>query len=235
MISETRRLAAMRVTHFLTGIVLLAIVSSISGVKIQCMYEQMAWGTTNVGIFYTCRGTVISWENPKVVTEITGYHFPGKKNADVTAINIGGSLLLSTVPRGIETFFPYLQVFQWKPTNEVYGNITTVDSSIFKPFPNLLIIAIQYNKLKNLDGNLFQYTRKVKELYLGGNLLEHAGYDLLTGLNDLVYVQIHGNTCINFVANSPQTIKDLKAQLPIKCPPLGITTVMPATKKSIKK
>lgn len=182
-----------------------------SAVEIQCEYRNLTW---TVGTFYSCWATVVSVANPTIVTDITGTHVAGKTNADVKAFYTSSHKILTKIPSGIESFFPNLEVFEW-----TFGNISTIDSNTFTPWPNLLRIDLGWNKIVSLDGNLFQYTRKLQLIFLNLNSLEHVGHDLLTFLTDLTWVSFSSNPCINMNADTPQKLRELRTQLPIQCPP----------------
>lgn len=122
--------------------------------------------------------------------------------------------ILTTIPNGIGNFFANLESFHWWA-----GNISSVDSSTFRPFPNLLSIQLGDNRIVAVDGDLFQFTLKLQRIYFSGNLLRHVGHDLLTGLADLTYARFESNSCINAIAETPQQIQELSLQLAVQCPP----------------
>lgn len=161
-----------------------------------------------------------------MVTKIKGIHRKPRTNANVTAFLINdprkkGLKTLSTIPNGIEKFFPQIQIFWW-----VLGNISTIDSTTFKPWPHLIIINLEYNKLTTLDGNLFQHTRKLRRIYFTNNSLQHVGLDLLTGLTKLERLRFLGNPCINSEAYTPQQISEIERQLRTNCPPLKLSATL---------
>lgn len=206
-----------------------------SSVKIECIYDTLSWADYNFGFFYLsvyrCFRVQISVENPASVTDISGKHMTGKKDADVNGLSIDGDYSsnirsLTTIPEGIEKFFTNLEVFDW-----VNGNISSIDASTLKPFPNLIRINLIGNKLVTLDADLFKNTQNLRWIYFYGNLLEHVGRDLLTGLAKLSIAWFHGNPCSTPItaADKPEQIEDLKAQLEIQCPPLAATLAPPTT------
>lgn len=190
-----------------------------SGVKIQCNYSMINWGTVD-GSLYTCRVTVTSVENPAIITEISGNHLPGKFYDDVRAFTTTHNVL-TAIPEGIQSFFANLEVFQWAS-----GNITAIDPSTFAPFPNLSIIHLSANKLVSIDGNLFQHTRGIREIYFRNNLLQHVGFVLPASLN---WVDFRSNPCVNNLATNQLDIQRLRATLPFQCPALATTLDPPTT------
>lgn len=220
MIEVCIKLFTMKAMRLFCSLALLATFTS--GVEIQCDFRIDNW--ENIGTLYTCRATVINMADPAAVTKISGIHLSDIGNADEKAFWILENKILSIVPNGIEKFFANLEALQWSS-----GNISSVDSSTFQPFPHLLHIDLGDNKLETLDGNLFQHTRKLRTIYLDTNSLRHIGHDLLADLTDLTYAYFQGNPCIDAAANTPQEIQDLNLQLPIQCPPSNITPDPPTT------
>lgn len=138
----------MRATWLFSILAILA--ASTLGVEIQCFY----WNTTRgFGFLYTCRATIINVDvaNPATVRNISGTHFEGKDHEDVKGFYTYSNYRnFTTIPTDIGNFFPNLEIFEWYE-----GNISSVDSSTFEPWPNLLVINLNGNKLVTLDGNLF--------------------------------------------------------------------------------
>lgn len=138
-----------------------------------------------------------------------------RNNGDVKSFDaIGGHEILTKIPSGIEMYFANLEAIHWTS-----GDISSIDSSTFKPFPDLILISLNLNKLVTLNGDLFQHTRKLQQFHVYKNLLKHVEDNLLAGLTDLSAVQFQLNPCIDVYAGTPQQIQELELQLPIQCPP----------------
>lgn len=211
----------MKVTELFGCFCLTFLAAFTSGVRIHCDFIISNW---HIGSVYGCDATVISLEDPARITEVSGTHWVEKNDADVKGFHIDGQNSLSIIPSGIQNFFFNLEAFQWWN-----GNISRIDSSTFASIPNLLSIHLFRNKLVTLDGDVFQNTRKLQRIYLQSNLLEHVGYDLLTGRTDLTYADFSSNPCIDVVATSSLQIQELSRQLLIQCPPTVTTTIAPPT------
>lgn len=220
----------MKAAQLLASLAFLAIVNINLGMDFRCTYKNVYW--SNVGSVYSCEASVRSSASPSRIDDIAGTHLQGKKHDDVKSFYIIKTISsLAIIPKGIENFFPNLEVFQW------YGGIIpAIDLSFFEPLPNLLHIDFMNNKIVKLDGNLFQFTRKLREINFSGNFLDQVGYDLLTGLNNLTRVYFQNNPCVDEYANTPEQIEDLNLQLPILCPhsvptptQSTVTTTQPAS------
>lgn len=204
-------------------IVLVALAAVTSAVEIHCEYRIRNW-TDDIGDLYSCDVIETSVEDLSTVTDISGTHLEGRNNSDVKGFWFQGHEIFATIPTGVENFFGNLEAIYWS-----YGNITSIDSSDFQPFPNLLFISVAYNKLVTLDSDLFQHTPKLRRLYLDVNLLEHVGHGLLTGLPDLWYANFVTNPCIDIRANTTEQMLELKTKLRIQCPPLATSPDPPTT------
>lgn len=214
VIEATHKSLTMKTLGLVISLALLATLTA--GVRIQCIYQNMNWA---VGDLYSCIGTVISTESPAIITEVSGFHLTGRNNSDVKGFDIVGHQILSTIPARIDSFFSNLEVFRW-----FIGNISTIDSSVFAPHPNLLLIILGSNNLVALDSDLFHHTRKLREIHFNHNKLQHVGHDLLAGLTDLTHATFISNPCISSWVNNSQQIQELNRQLPIQCPPLALAT-----------
>lgn len=217
----------MKSTKVLSCLTFISIFAFTCSVKIQCRYQVAEWF---IGKIYSCEATITSVENPSNVTEITGIHMDGQNDGSVKGVFVNGHRVLTGIPNGIEKFFPNLEAFQW-----FQGNLSTIGSSTFRPFPNLLSINVGDNQLVTLEGDLFQHTQKLRGIYFYVNSLAHVGHNLLTGLNNLTEAIFTANPCINAFAITPEEIRALNLQLPISCPPLNSTetTIQPETAPTI--
>lgn len=195
-------------------------------ISIQCNFDYYSWPI--IGLQYFCYHPVLSSDgNNGAILSVNGQHLSGKSNAVVKVIVVyGDPLQLSSMPGGIENFFPFLIGLQWRS-----GRLTTFTANDIKPFPGLQVLSINSNKLVSLDADLFQYTPKLKFVSFGDNQLANVGYNMLQGLNDLTSAYFYSNPCISVVAESSTSIEDLKLQLQIQCPPVGppITTTVSTT------
>lgn len=140
----------MRAIELFSSLAFLAALTS--GVKIQCDYFLL-----DFAYYYTCEETIISIDNPATATEISGNHLEGKGNVDVKVFLIGNRQILEAIPNGIGKFLPNVEIFSsWR------GNCSSVDSSVdssvFEHFSNLLSIELAFHRIVTLESDLFQHT-----------------------------------------------------------------------------
>lgn len=151
--------------------------------------------------------------------QVTGVHLSGKSNADVKGFHvISNHGQFNRILKGIEHFFPNLIGFSWQQ-----GNLSAISTDDFSVFPALQEIQFYNNRLVSLDGDLFRNTPKLIFIRFDYNHLEHVGFGLLDGLNNLTYAYFNGNPCIDMRATTPDAIQDLKLKLIDQCQPFVTT------------
>lgn len=198
----------------------LAAVANTHCLTVQCNFQNTAW--VQIGTQYTCRNPIINADgNLTHVLKVTGTHMSRRNNSDVKAFHASGYLpQLYRIPLSIEDFFPNLLHFGWQS-----GNITTVSSFDFRPFPDLESISVQQNKLVSLDGSLFSFNeRKLRHIDFSNNLLEVVGNSLLSNVNNLTSARFIGNKCVNMTAATRAEIQTLIYWFSLACPRPATTT-----------
>jgi hypothetical protein len=201
---------------FAAGIILVFFVSFGQSFYLDCEFKivNRAYDEN----FYECLSNTVVTGNSTTIEEVRGTHLSGKGNEDVERFWENGKTLTS-FPTNLASFFPNLKVIF------IYASLLQLSSSDLQPFPDLLRFHSWYGKFTSLDGDLFQYTRKLKFINFWAPALKNVGANLLTGLNDLVRVYFYASGCIGTLnANTPQLIQELKQKLLLQCPPLETST-----------
>lgn len=198
-------------------------VSSSRGIVFNCDFGLQ--GFLSLGYLYTCSvyREDVSGNNTALV-DVRGSHVSGKRNENVESIILYYQNSYNRIPTNIDNFFPNLTAIQF-----VYGSLTSVTAEDLQPFPNLRMFSAPYSKLVYLDGDMFKHTPKIQILEFYVNPITNVGYDLLTGLTDLVLVDLRSVSCINSYANSRAAIRSLNNELLRQCPPLATTTAEAST------
>lgn len=168
-----------------------------------------------VGERYSCAAKVASDENPAAVTAVIGAHMTGYSNSDVWVFDLYVTYIFDKIPRNIANFFPSIRVMRWS-----VGNLTAVSAEDLKPFTELTVLTLTAQKIKSLDGNMFQYHPNIQWLVITNNLITNVGKDLITNLKSLQVFYFTKNTCMDMTASTPETFAEMKRLLPIQCPPL---------------
>lgn len=142
----------------------------------------------------------------------------GKTNEDVQFLYFQ-NLNMSRLPRDIHKIFPNIEGIEFHN-----ANLSTISADDLKPFPEIKVFSSYFNKIVSLDGDLFKYTPKLKWLLFHASQIKHVGHDLIKDLKDLEFVNFETNPCISAYGSTAKKIQEINDQLPIKCPPLIITS-----------
>lgn len=134
------------------------------------------------------------------------------------------------IPRPIAAIFPNLRGLQWYKSN-----LWEITANDLQPFPYLMHLNLEQNKLMSLDADLFMFTPRLRVINFNNNFLYHVGVDLLAiaKLPFLTEARFQGNPCYNDYELSQSRIAIMNEQLSRKCPPIIIeTTTVVATSSS---
>lgn len=119
-----------------------------------------------------------------------------------------------TFPKQLERYLPNLIIFHlWD------CGISSISSDDLAPWPDLMQLSLDTNRITTLDGDLFQHSPKLVKIELNFNLIRGVGADLLSNLNELRYASFVENPCINAYAATPHQLEALKAKLVNPCEP----------------
>lgn len=196
-------------------LVLTVCVSLSCALVIECVYSpDLSW--SHGGRMYSCHGLFINTGGLKFVEELRGKHVDGKSNLDVKGFYTHNDKVVNFIPINLGDFFPNLVNVQFGRTQ-----LLTISSNDLRQFSNLEYLFVQNNKLEKLDANLFQFTPKLRGIFLSGNLVKSVGKNVLSNLKNLTSVDFSMNTCISVYATTPQGIQELKQQLITSCPSPG--------------
>lgn len=190
-------------------LLLLAIASPALSVVINCNFEEVNW---NDGNRYTCTILQVFNQDKDEVTLTVGEHLPSETHNDVKAFSSTIRDAFLTFPKDLDKDFPSLEAIRIRNSA-----LTSISSTDLAPWPNLVYFSAANNKIKTLDGNLFDHSPKLQRIIFFNNLIQRVEDNLLSNLNELIYVDFVGNLCIDFVAETPEQIESLKTQLIRQC------------------
>jgi hypothetical protein len=194
---------------FVAGIILVIFVSFGQSVILNCQFHME---TRGLGNLYECESQTENTGNSTIIEEVHGTHLSGKGNADVESFFEHG-MKLTSFPTNLASFFLKLKAIL------ITAPILKLSSNDLKPFRDLVRFETYNGKFTSIDGDLFQHTRKLKYINFRVPELKNVGANLLTGLNDLVFVWFEGSGCIGtFNARTPQLIEQLNQKLLSQCP-----------------
>jgi hypothetical protein len=137
-------------------------------------------------------------ENNSIITKIIGEHLDEKANQDVKILFFDGISEITSIPKGIESFFPNLIALGFSSCN-----ITQLNSDDLNPFHLLEWFAIEKNSLlERIPPKFFANNLKLKYLWFSQGNLKHVGKNLLDSLSNLSWVVFLNNPCIDKFASS---------------------------------
>jgi Leucine rich repeat len=203
-------------------------ISSIAGISINCSFHSMGWHNFPSG--YGCIVMNIDNISDETVTNVNGTHQTGMSNANVTQVWFGHSLnvcQIEFIPKGIGNFF-----------SNVWGvmfscRIENINEDDLTGLPHLMYIDLRSNRIARIPPNFFSLTPKVTHVSFISNQIRHVGENVLNDLPDLTFAHFILNICVDFYANSPETLLTLMQLLRTNCPDIatspGTTTTITYT------
>lgn len=187
----------------------------VTAVRFDCIFEVRTY--TAAGSAYTCRPTVIL-TGSTALEIVTSVHQSGYVNDNVQSLWVQDQNL---------PFFPQNIVNSFKNLKAILFlniNLLSITAEDLQHFPQLQQLEISHNDLKVLAGGLFSNTPLLMFINLGFNQIESIGHGLVTSLENLQYLYLNGNTCIDANADTQDAVKNLSTLLSDECPPEETTT-----------
>lgn len=185
---------------------------------------------------YKCLATLIDDGNPDI-TSVTGTQLDGRSTSDVLFFqNKNYDVSLKKIPSNFGSYFPSLTAIYF------VVELETITASDLQPFPNLVFLNLQGNRLRRVDGDLFKYNPKLYTIYLSANSIEYVGEGIFDGLNELFAIYFAYNPCTggpqgpdirNYIAPD-FTLAEFQAYIQSLCGTPPTTTAKP-TKPQCKR
>lgn len=190
----------------ITVAVLLIFTSQSQGLIFNCEFKFSDEYLINMGSIYGCTiGTEITG-GLSLIEEVRGNHLSGKSNANVEGL-YEVSVKLLFIPSNLANFFPSLKSLR------IFSPLIRITANDLKPFPNLLVFQSSHGKFENIDGDLFQHTKKIQQIYFyWDGKLKNDNENFLNGLDALTQVWFD-NTDMQVFADTPQKVEELKQKI----------------------
>ena len=191
--------------------------------------------TFSAGIFYTCKVTSLdNTNNNTVITGHNGSHVSNNNDKNVYAINIHNTKT-KYIPQNLGLLFKLTVLWMYD------SQLVEINAQNFKGMENLEQLSLNNNKLSSVPSNAFTFLTKLKTISLSQNQIEELPNDLFTlninleqihlhsnnlkfvgsivfeKLNQLNFVDILGNCCINKRYIRSTGIVQLKNDLKKQC------------------
>lgn len=127
-------------------------------------------------------------------------------------------------PQGLENIFNNLRGILI-----LQCNLKHITQSDFREYTNLVFLSLNGNEIEVLEEGLFDFNTNLKLINLGFNKISKVHPNVFDHLNQLIYLILLSNTCINNAAkNNASEVQKIIQQVKIQCPtPLASTTTVP--------
>lgn len=149
----------------------------------------------------------------RTVFGISNNHMKGKSNYDVKMFYIQKQEI-PAVPIDIGKFFPNLEVVRMP-----YLGLLKVCRMDLKQFPKVRFLYLSYNKIKQLDNNLFEYTPALEFIALDHNELTNIGQRIFDNLPNVHRFYVERNPCVYIGhVETREDLEKFKSLLQTECP-----------------
>jgi hypothetical protein len=212
------------VTFTLKFCFLLVLIAQCSAVTFNCTFNPM--GHMKFGQLYGCMAQVVENDGDgSTLLQVNGNHtMDWQRNSHVGMLMVMDmNQTLNQIPRGVGTFFTGIVSLYWPQ-----GNITTLTREDLEQFPFLRSLNMMGQKLRTLDGNLFQNHLEMMEIDFSMNELMYIGADLILNLRNLSSAMFLGNRCIYSFAMQAVDVSRLSVLFAAHCRPIE---TIPTTKQ----
>ncbi len=151
-------------------------------------------------------------ERNEIVSEISGTHISARRsNADVIILEIEDQTVYY-LPKDLGQFFPnlyYLNVYRSK--------LREITKNDLKDFPKLKTIAVGYNDIESLPGDLFENNQELVHVGFPSNKIKTIGQNIFKSLSHLEGANFLRNECISQQASNRDFIDDLVNTIKNEC------------------
>jgi len=147
-----------------------------------------------LGSIYQCKvvgDLTITLKEQATITSSSKDHYSTKNNDDVLGF-VADSKYMKYFPQGLDKVFKNLQLFHIR-----FTYIQELHQSDMKPFPELKELDLHDNEIKVLEDGLFEFNPKLVFVSFSSNKIAHIGLTVFDGLNNLQYLYLISNACIN--------------------------------------
>ena len=199
-------------------------VLAVSSIEIECQFSLSRWDNF-VNNPYRCWVLSVSRADETVITRINGNHLVGRTNFDVNDFDWRYNPV-GYVPSNIDAFFPNIKSVQFFKTQ-----LTSISANDLNQFPNLKSLYVHHNNLTILEGDLFDGTPNLRFINFDYNPFQNISQNLIDGLDQLKEAWFFIAGCLNFYAQTPAQLEELRIMFVTNCPfnPPTTTEIIPTT------
>lgn len=178
--------------------IIVSICGLVLSTNLECKYTKIYFHIT--GSTYSCqiinKLNIVTPESA-FIESVTGTHLAGKSNDDVLALYVDVSKNIEYLPQGFERIFPNIKVI-WIQNN----NIKELKQSDLRPFPKLEYLKLVANRINVLEDGVFDFNQQLKGLCFERNKMYHIGQKVFDSLPKLTHLSLLINKCIDMEARN---------------------------------
>lgn len=186
--------------------------NSIETIRFNCNFAS--FGVEFIGgNHYGCFAKDVDLGESTIVESVTGEHEEENSNDDVTYFRLTNQNV-PHFPTGIEKFFPNLLHLRISATG-----MLSISAEDLQPYPQIIFLYIGANRFTSLDADLLSFTPNLQWINIDRCDIQSIGQGLLSNLNDLTYIDLQHNPCIDEIAENREEVLALMPKLSTFCPP----------------
>lgn len=182
--------------------------------QIQCTYTS-DHSYYVLGKIYRCElqnNLNINLQYLTFIESSSGSHSSSKSNNDVLGFQADNKHI-EYFPSGLDYIFVNLQLISIS-----YGRIKEVHRTDLRPFPKLITIYLDNNDIEVIEDNLFGFNPDLQAVSFVSNKLVHVGQRAFDNLNQLRYLWLNKNPCIDGEAfNDTALVRKLVQNVKSQC------------------
>lgn len=192
---------------------------------VECDFYSGIWDVLGTIYYCSVRNEVsIASLDESILTSVSGLHSRNKSDHDVVGFYIFNKTV-SYFPKGLGEIFQNLNSI-WI-YNCHYKNISQSDVAVYS---NLIYLYLGHNDIEVLEQGIFDYNPKLKAVFLHYNKISQIDSNIFDNLSQLVTLDIRSNACINMSAeNDIKEVQKIIQNVKNKCQNLDST--YPVTSK----
>ncbi|KAL7048075.1 hypothetical protein ACKWTF_003202 [Chironomus riparius] len=184
-----------------------------TSVNIECTFNPSNW--TIVKDSYRCNINKNPWitrcESAQV-NLVTGKHEDGMTNNDVSSLRAHAKTI-NYFPQGLENFFKNLKVISIDKCQ-----LKEIHQADLKPFTKLVELILHHNQIVVLEEGLFDYNLELELIWLNYNKIKQIDPNVFDKLNKFRYFLFSSNFCSSKdVYNSRDSVKDAVKLAKVNC------------------
>lgn len=190
-----------KISFLETFIHFLEILNFSSSVIIKCTFKDDGNWSIIKDIYYCKVEENLNIDVPEkvLIDSVTGDDLKNKSLLEVEGIDMN-DLNIRFFPFGMDKFLNNLKVIDINN-----GRLKEIRQFDLKPFRKLEVIDLQDNDIHVLEEGVFEYNQNLKMIWLLNNKIMHIDYGVFDGLDELSYLSLESNLCIDMETEGNST------------------------------